>query len=318
MEAAALYSDLEVVFQSHNWPHWGNAEIHEYLLDTAAIYKFINDQTLLLANQGFTSVEIAEMITLPAELEQVWYTRQYYGTLNHNAKAVYQKFLGWYDANPANLNPLPPEDVAKKTVEYMGGAEAVMAKALSDFAKGEYRWVAEVTMAVIFADPTNTAARYLCADALEQLGYQAESGVWRAAYLTGAQELREGPPTKGLSSNRGGDMTRAMTATMVFDYLGIYLDSTKAQDLSFTMNVRGADDNVYLVTVKNGVLLYQVGVESTTADVTVTVPAGGVALLLAPDRAPAGALKVEGNQAKFAELYQYLVIPDPVFNIVEP
>jgi len=185
MESLTLYgAQAEVVFQSHNWPHWGKEFIEEYLVNTAAMYKFITDQTLMYLNQGYTSSEISNMIELPADLEKVWYTRQYYGTLRHNAKAVYQRYIGWYDANPAHLNPLSPSDAAKKTVEHMGGAEAVLKKAKADFDKGEYQWVAEVTMVLVFDDPENTEARYLCADALKQLGYQAEAGTWRAAYAT--------------------------------------------------------------------------------------------------------------------------------------
>ena len=143
-EAQSLFPDAEVVFQAHNWPHWGE-EIHEYLLNTAAIYKFIHDQTLHYMNQGYTSNEISAMLTLPKKLEKVWYTRPYYGTLAHNSKAVYQKYLGWYDANPVNLNPLPPSDAAKKLVEYLGSTELVLCKAKKDYAKGEYQWVSQIT-----------------------------------------------------------------------------------------------------------------------------------------------------------------------------
>ncbi|MCL2085308.1 MAG: MBL fold metallo-hydrolase, partial [Oscillospiraceae bacterium] len=191
MEAVTLYGDeVEVIFQSHNWPRWGNDEINDYLIGTAAVYKFINDQSLLYINQGYTSEEIAEMIQLPDDLDQQWYTRPYYGTYKHNSKAVYQKYMGWYNGNPAYLDPIPPTESAKKFVEYMGDPNEVLKLAYRDFENGEYRWVAEITSILVFADPSNTAARYLGADALEQLGYQAESGTWRAAYLTGAQELR--------------------------------------------------------------------------------------------------------------------------------
>lgn len=145
------------------------------MVNTAAVYKFINDQTLTYINQGYTSDEISNMIELPEALNKIWYTRQYYGTVAHNAKAVYQKFMGWYDSNPVNLNPLMPSDSAKKWVEYLGDVDKVLQMAKADFDKGEYQWVAEVTNTIVFADPTNTDARLLCADALEQLGYHAES-----------------------------------------------------------------------------------------------------------------------------------------------
>lgn len=184
MEAKALFgNEAEVVFQSHNWPHWGNEIVGEYMLNTAAIYRFIHSQTLRYINEGYTSAEIADMIKLPSELEKVWYTRQYYGTLSHNAKAVYQKYMGWYDANPIHLAELAPTEYAKKLVEYLGDTDKVLEKARDDFEAGEYQWVAELTSVIVYAQPDNQDARYLCADALEQLGYQAESGAWLNAYL---------------------------------------------------------------------------------------------------------------------------------------
>ena len=225
MESLALYGDkADVVFQSHNWPHWGNDTIQEYMTNTAAVYKFINDQTLLYINEGYTETEIANMIQLPKELEKVWYTRQYYGTVSHNSKAVYEKYMGWYDANPVHLAELTPSDYAQKLVEYFGDTDAVLEKAKEDFAKGEYQWVAQITNTLVFADPENTDARYLCADALEQLGYQAESGPWRSAYLCAAQELRNGTNTDDATRSSGnGDVFLHMTPDMILDYLGILL-----------------------------------------------------------------------------------------------
>jgi alkyl sulfatase BDS1-like metallo-beta-lactamase superfamily hydrolase len=319
METVALYGyDTYVVFQSHNWPHWDNSVILEYLTNTAAMYKFINDQTLLYINQGYTSDEISGMIKLPADLEKVWYTRQYYGTLAHNSKAVYQRYMGWYDANPAHLNPLTPSDSAKKTVEYMGGADKVLKKAKEDFSKGEYQWVAEITMALVFDDPANTDARYLCADALEQLGYQAESGVWRAAYLTGAKELREGAPNAGISAAKSGDMLRAMEPNMIFDYMGIHLDSNAAQDLNLKINFTVTGDASYLVTVKSGVLLYQKDASANDADADVTLPKAAVALLLSPDVFESEFVKIEGDMAALQKLYGYMTEFDPYFSIIEP
>lgn len=178
LETLELFGDeAEVVFQSHNWPHWGNGTVREYMVNTASIYKYITAQTLQYINQGYTPAEIAEMITLPEKLEKVWYTRQYYGTLVHNAKAVYQKYMGWYDANPIHLNELAPTEYSKKLLEYLGDTDKVLAMAREDFERGEYQWVAEITNAVIYAQPDDQEARYLCADALEQLGYQSESGA---------------------------------------------------------------------------------------------------------------------------------------------
>ncbi|MCL1821110.1 MAG: MBL fold metallo-hydrolase [Oscillospiraceae bacterium] len=320
MEAVTLYGkDAEVIFQSHNWPHWGNGIINEYLTNTAAMYKFINDQTLLYINQGYTANEISNMIKLPEALDRVWYTRQYYGTLSHNARAVYQRYMGWYDANPAHLNPLSPTDSAKKMVEYMGDAKKVLRKAKEDFYKGEYRWVAEITMILVFADPKNKDARYLCADALEQLGYQAESGVWRAAYLTGAKELREGTPTNTKTSmGRLGEMLRAMESYMVFDYMGIHLDSNAAQDLNMKINFNVTGDADYLVTVKSGVLLYQKNASAADADATVTLPKQAVALLLSPESDENGLIEIEGDTAVLQTLAEHMAEFEPIFNIIEP
>ena len=258
MESLSLYGDqTEVVFQSHNWPHWGNEAIREYLINTAAAYKFINDQTLLYINMGYTETEIANMIKLPEDLEKVWYTRQYYGTVAHNAKAVYEKYMGWYDANPVHLAELTPTDYATKLVSYLGDTDAVLAMAKADYDKGEYQWVAEITNTLVYADPANIEARYLCADALEQLGYQAESGPWRNAYLSAAQELRFGTNTD--SSTRGnstGDTISHMTTEMILDYIGILVDNEKITDLSFTANIILPDEN-YVMRVKNGIVLYQ-------------------------------------------------------------
>ena len=149
---------MEVTFQSHNWPHWGNDVVNDYMVNTAAVYKYINDQTLTYINQGYTSDEISNMIELPEALNKIWYTRPYYGTVAHNAKAVYQKFMGWYDSNPVNLNPLTPSDSAKKWVEYLGDVDRALQMAKADFDKGEYQWVAEITNAIVFADPTNIDA----------------------------------------------------------------------------------------------------------------------------------------------------------------
>ena len=170
VEAISRYGkEADVVFQSHNWPHWGNDVVNEYMLNTAAVYKYINDQVLTYINQGYTSDEISNMIKLPDALNKVWYTRQYYGTVAHNAKAVYQKFMGWYDSNPVHLNPLTPTESAQKWVEYLGDVDKALEMAKADFDKGEYQWVAEITNTIVFADPTNESARMLCADALEQL-----------------------------------------------------------------------------------------------------------------------------------------------------
>ena len=271
METLKLYGEkAEVVFQAHNWPHWGNDNIREYITNTAAVYKFINDQTLFYLNQGYTSTEIAHMIELPEELAKVWYTRQYYGTVAHNSKAVYQKYMGWYDANPVHLGQLAPTESAKKYVEYLGDVNEVLRKAREDYDKGEYQWVAEITNVLVYADPKNTDARYLCADALEQLGYQAESGTWRNAYLCAAQELRFGTNTdEATRASTGGGLIRHMTPDMILQYLGIITDTMKIQDPSFTANLILPNAN-YVLIVKNGVIMYEKDALLENADATWT------------------------------------------------
>ena len=197
-EALDVFGDkTDAVIAQHHWPVFGGARVRTFLENQRDLYKYVHDQTVRLMNQGFTAPEIAEQLQLPSSLANQWANREYYGTVRHNAKAIYQKYLGWYDDNPANLDPLPPVEAAKKYVAYMGGADAVIRRAREDFRKGEYRFVAEVANKLVFADPTNQEARDLAADAYEQLGYLAESATWRSAYLYGAYELRHGAAKVG-------------------------------------------------------------------------------------------------------------------------
>lgn len=283
LEAVSRYGDeAEVTFQSHNWPHWGNDVVISYLEDTAAVYKFINDQTLTYINQGYTSDEISNMITLPEKLAKNWYTRQYYGTVAHNSKAVYQKFMGWYDANPVNLNPLTPSDSAKKWVEYLGDVDKILKMAKKDFENGEYQWVAEITNVIVFADPDNKDARYLCADALEQLGYQAESGTWRNAYLSAAAELRNGNSLEpGKSASYNGDVQRNMTPAMLFDYISIVLNKQELSNEDFVANFIFTDiDENYMVHFKSGVMLVYKDRLSDDADIIFECPKNALMLML--------------------------------------
>ena len=324
-EAISLYGkDAEVTFQSHNWPHWGNNVVNDYMVNTAAVYKFINDQTLTYINQGYTSDEISNMIELPEALNKIWYTRQYYGTVAHNAKAVYQKFMGWYDSNPVNLNPLMPSDSAKKWVEYLGDVDKVLQMAKADFDKGEYQWVAEVTNIIVFADPTNTDARLLCADALEQLGYQAESGPWRNEYLTAAQELRHGNANFTASTKSTGDMVKALSAPMLFDYMAIVMDKQALADRDFTMNVILPDvGEQHMLRVKNGVLLVYANTLSDDADVSITCPKNALfAILTNNQETVTQAVKVEGSAELLTlmmeNMNQFPITGANPFNIIEP
>lgn len=325
-EAVSLYGDkAEVTFQSHNWPHWGNDTINEYMVNTAAVYKYINDQTLTYINQGYTSDEISNMIELPEGLAKNWYTRQYYGTVAHNSKAVYQKYMGWYDANPVNLNPLTPIESAKKWVEYMGDTDKVLRMAKDDFDKGEYQWVAEVTNTIVYAEPENEAARLLCADALEQLGYQSESGTWRNAYLTAALELRCGNSTqKASQATSDGNLQKQMTASMILDYMGIMLDKQAMAGQNFTVNIKLTDVNEqYAMQIKDGVLLSYDNTQRSNADVTVTCPKNALMYLLQGSvEGLQKVAKIEGDTELLATLAknmnQISTTEFAGFNIVEP
>lgn len=316
LETEQKFADrTDVVFQSHNWPHWGTDAIREYLINTASVYKFIHDQTLHFINQGFTSTEIADTLQLPERLDRVWYTRQYYGTLSHNIKAVYQRYMGWYDANPVNLNLLTPERTAKKIVEYMGTPERILRMAREDFNKGEYQWVAQVTKELVYADPTNVEARNLCADALEQLGYQCESGTWRNAYLSGAQELRTRPsaPVYG-NGERLANMFGAGSISMLLEYVAIATDSRQVADRDVTVNfIIGAEQ--CCVMRRAGVILTYMGETRPNADATAR---GTKAALVACLQGNISGLSISGSSEAVASLFASIKKPLLNFNIIEP
>ena len=321
LEAEYLFGDeVEVVFQSHNWPHWGNETIHNYMEDTAAVYQYINNQTLHYINQGMTSAEISRTLTLPERLNKVWYTRQYYGTLSHNIKAVYQRYMGWYDANPVNLNPLMPEDTAKKWVEYLGDVDAVLEKARADYEKGEYQWVAQITKELVFADPTNQAARDLCADALEQMGYQAESGPWRSAYLMGAWELREGNQADKEGTVLGREKTiLGMTVEMVLTYIDIMTDALAAQNDDFSLKLNIADTGeVFRVIRRDGVLMVYKGETDIETDCTMTCGRLQLLALMNGNMDVTANMKIEGDETVPVRLVKYMTPINRNFNIIEP
>lgn len=321
LEAEYLFGDeVEVVFQSHNWPHWGNETIHNYMEDTAAVYQYINNQTLHYINQGMTAAEISRTLTLPDRLNKVWYTRQYYGTLSHNIKAVYQRYMGWYDANPVNLNPLMPEDTAKKWVEYLGDLDAVLEKARADYKKGEYQWVAQVTKELVFADPSNQAARDLCADALEQMGYQAESGPWRSAYLMGAWELREGNQADKEGTVLGREkQIMSMTVDMVLTYIDIMTDALAAEndDLSLKLNITDTGE-VFRVIRRDGVLMVYKGETDIETDCTITCARLQLLALMNGNMDVTANMKIEGDDTVPARLVKYMTPINRNFNIIEP
>jgi alkyl sulfatase BDS1-like metallo-beta-lactamase superfamily hydrolase len=313
----------DVLFAQHNWPTWGGDRIRTFLADQRDMYAFLNDRTLHLMNQGLTSVEIADAIKkLPGALDQKWYTRGYYGSLSFNVRAVYQRYLGFYDGNPANLNPLPPVETAKRTVEAMGGGAAVLEKMRAAMAKGDYRWAAQLGNQLLFADPDNMPGRNAQAEALEQMGYQSENATWRNMYLTGAMELRNGvPPHAGTSVSV--DMMRAMTPEMFFDYLAIRLDSEKAVGHDLTMNWTFEDEKQdFNLTLRNGVLTHRAGL-NPAADASVSLSKAtleqiSLKQLDFPTAIQKGLIKLQGNGKKLGELLGSVDSFSPQFNIVTP
>jgi alkyl sulfatase BDS1-like metallo-beta-lactamase superfamily hydrolase len=260
-EALAMFAgQAEVMFASHHWPRWGEDPIRAFLGKQRDLYKYIHDQTLRMANHGMNGPEIAEVLKLPPSLEAEWHTRSYYGTLSHNAKAVYQKYLGWFDGNPANLNKHPPEAAGRRYVDAMGGAEPVLAEGRRAFEAGDYRWAAEIVGHLVFADPANGEARALQADALEQMGYQAESGPWRDFYLTGAQELRNPRPKSDTPRQASAGQLRTLPADNLLDALSVRLNGLAAgeQTVAFTVAFTDTGER-FAVRIENAVLHHRAG-----------------------------------------------------------
>jgi alkyl sulfatase BDS1-like metallo-beta-lactamase superfamily hydrolase len=246
--------EVDVVMAQHHWPTWGTQTIKVFLSEQRDMYRVLHDQTVRLMNHGLKPAEIAEVFQMPGGLSSRWHARGYYGSISHNVKAVYQRYLSWYDAHPANLHALPPVAAAKKTLTYMGGIEAVMARAQIDFEQGEYRWVAEVMKHAVYAEPEHSAARELAAMALEQMGFQAESATWRNAFLLGAREYRQGPP-KPLPQVLGGTMLGVVGSELLFDALAVRLNGPKAEGVSFTMHWHFTDlQEQWLVEIHNGAM----------------------------------------------------------------
>ncbi|WP_223510351.1 alkyl/aryl-sulfatase [Rahnella sp. GSA61A] len=314
----------EIIMAQHHWPTWGKDNVVSLMKSQRDMYRYINDQTLRLANTGLTRDEIAANFKLPDGLAKTWASRGYYGSVSHDVKATYVLYLGWFDGNPATLDELPPEEAAKKFVDYMGGADNILKKAKEDYDQGNYRWVAQVVSKVVFADPKNEAARNLEADALEQLGYQAESGPWRNFYLTGAQELRNGVQKLPTPNTASADTVKAMSPEMFFDYLGVHINGEKAANAKAVFNVDlGSDGGKYKLELENGVLNHTADAEAKDADATIVLNRDTlnkiilkeVTLKQAEDK---GDVKVTGNGAKLDEMLGYMDKFEFWFNIVTP
>lgn len=322
--ALARYGDTsEILIAQHLWPTWGGAEIRTLLADSRDMYAYFNNRALFMLNRGQTIDEIGNaMRSLPGRLQQSFATRGYYGTTSFNGRAVYQRYLGFYDANPANLDPLAPVDAAQRYVAALGGRDRVLTLIREANGKGEYRWAAELGKQLVFATADDGDARGALADALEQLGYQAESAVWRNIYLSGAFELRYG--VRKASGVRGGDMTRALTPQMYFDLLAVRLDTDKAQEHDMTVDWNFPDlGQSFALTVRNGVLTWREGQRVAPADVTVSMDKAtldriNVRELSLDDAVMAGKIKLGGDAARFAQLMSFMAVFDPQFDIVTP
>src|ERR1700731_3250621 len=308
----------------HHWPVWGHDRIDTMIRQQRDLYKFAHDQTIRLMNHGLTASEIAETIKLPASLEAAWHARGYYGHIRHNVKAIYQKYLGWYDANPVNLDPLPPVDAGKKYVEYMGGAAAILARALKDFEKGEFRFVAQALSHLVFAEPDNLPARALLADTFEQLGYAAESATWRNAYLFGAQELRQGMPKAPPRAVMPLETLAALRTQQLWDVLGVRLNGPKAEGKRIVLNWNFSDTGeTFALTLENCALTYAEGVQAENADAGFTLERGTLDEVIAkqtsfPEAVGVGKIKVAGNPVRLAEFMALMDEFPRMFEIVEP
>lgn len=315
---------VEVSFSTHHWPTWGNKQIVGYWEKQRDLYRYLHDQTLHLANQGYTPREIAEMIKLPEAIANEFANRGYYGTVSHNVKAQYQMYFGWFDGIPANLNPLPPTEEGKKYVEAIGGEEAVMEKAKEAYNQGEYRWTATLLNNLVFANPNHKAARQLLADTYSQLGYQAESGPWRNFYLTGAQELTVGIAGKGKTSSNIARMSQNLSLEMLFDMLAIQINGEKAADKDIIINVSLTDTKKQATLIlKNGALSNRIGVlhaaptvslkgDKQTIYTSFTQPESIMANMQAKK------LSVVGRLESLKDLFATFEAPDSYFNIIEP
>ena len=323
-ETLARYGDRsDVLFAQHHWPTWGGDNIREFLADQRDMYAFLNDETLRLLNHGLTPLDIADRLkSLPQPLANRWYARDYYGSVSHNVRAVYQRYMGFYDANPAHLNPLPPVASARRTIDWMGGADRVLEKAAAAFRDGEYRWVAEIVNQVVFADPANDQARALQADALEQLGYQCENTTWRNAYLTGAQELRGG--VKRVRGGQPPDLVRALTPSLFFSFLAVRLNSEAAASSPMTLNWHFPDlQQDYALTVRNGVLTHLADHRHAGPDAEVRMQKAdldrvGLGEISLEQALKDGLIQVSGDGGRVSELFLMLDRFEPGFNIVTP
>lgn len=316
--------DVQVMYGMHHWPVFGNKQVNEHLAQQRDMYRFINDETLRMANRGLTMTEIAEQFKLPRAIATNFSNRGYYGSINHNVKATYVLYLGWFIGNPAVLHELPPVETGKRYVHMMGGADNLLKKAKEYYDKGDYRFVAQVVNNLVFADPNNQAAKNLQADALEQLGYQAENGPWRNFYLTGAKELREGVKKLPTPDTASPDTVRAMDTELFFDYLAMRLNAEKTAGKKIGINIDFTDlKQKYALEMENGVLNHTQGRVLANADTSLTLTRDTINRIMLKqttlkDAVGSGAIKVQGNEGKLEELMSYMDNFEFWFPIVTP
>jgi alkyl sulfatase BDS1-like metallo-beta-lactamase superfamily hydrolase len=314
-EAIDRFSDrTDVVFASHHWPTWGRERAMGYLALQRDLYAYLHDQTLRMLNRGMVGSEIAEAIQMPPALGNAWHARGYYGSVSHNVKAIYQRYMGWYDGNPAHLWQHPPTESAGRYVAAMGGADAVLAMASTAYTEGDFRWVVELLNHLVFAEPGNTVATALQADAFEQLGFGSENGTWRSAFLAGATELRNGAfgtPTAAAAA----DLLAALSPEQVFDAIAIRVDGPRAWDLSLSIGVALTDeDTSYRLELRNGVLVHHEASVDGAALIIRTTRAGLPGLLAGRT----DGIALEGDATVLGRLLAVLEAPDPDFTIVTP
>ena len=319
-EAIDTFADrADVVFASHHWPTWGRERIVEFMSLQRDMYSYLHDQTLRLLNQGYTGIEIAEMFQLPPALEQAWHTHGYYGSVSHNVKAVYQRYMGWFDGNPARLWAHPPEALAPRYVEAMGGIDRVVELAKAAFDSGDFRWAATLLDHAVFTDSDHAAARGLYSDTLEQLGYGAENATWRNFFMSGATELRDGNfGTAGSVASMS--LLNQLTPEQIFDSLAIRVNGPRSWDLDIALDISFADLGAnYRLALRNGVLVYRkIPADSMTATVTVKLGSKFRLLLVATGDFTSPALEISGDQAALQSFLGALDSPDTNFNIVTP
>ena len=312
-------ADAKLTFASHHWPRWGNDEVIDYLERQRDLYRWMHDQTLRMANKGLVASEIAEVLDLPEDFLECSHTRGYYGSLVHNTKAIYQFYLSWYDANPAHLWSHPPQEAGRRYVEFMGGADELLAKARRSFDQGDYRWVAEVVNHLVFADPSNHGARELQAAALEQLGYQSEAATWRNAYLTGAAELRNGG-SEPRRRRRG--LMAAITLEQMVDALAVCLSAADTAGMRSRLNVELTDSGERgVVGLSHQAIHFVPDHHDAEADCTVRVSKAIFAAAVSGE-ADAGQLiaqaQVDGDVQALRAIFANLDHSQTGFNIVLP